>query len=91
MCSDTSSSQGLISQGGMGVWHVYILFPFPASHQRPLPLYFLVILLALQFLKLRLVDGKAEVEAKLGVWPHLMKISSWLNTRNGLVLFPVYI
>lgn len=28
MCSDTSSSQGLISLGKMGVWHVYILFPF---------------------------------------------------------------
>lgn len=28
MCSDTSSSRGLISQGKIGVWHVYILFPF---------------------------------------------------------------
>ncbi len=28
MCSDTSSSHSLISLGKMGVWHVYILFPF---------------------------------------------------------------
>lgn len=34
MCSDTSSTQGLISQGKMGVWHVYILFPFSVSHQQ---------------------------------------------------------
>lgn len=27
MCSDTLSSQGLISSGKIGVWHVYILFP----------------------------------------------------------------
>lgn len=28
MCSDTSSSQGLISHREIGVWHVSILFPF---------------------------------------------------------------
>lgn len=28
MCSDTSSSQGMISQGKIDVWHVYILFPY---------------------------------------------------------------
>ncbi len=35
MCSDTSSSQGLISQGKMGVWHVYILFPFLCRIKNP--------------------------------------------------------
>lgn len=39
MCSDTSSSQSLISQGEMGVWHVYILFPFLCRIKNP-PLYF---------------------------------------------------
>lgn len=34
MCSDTSSSQGLISQGKIGVWHVYILFPFLSHHKK---------------------------------------------------------
>lgn len=28
MCSAASSSHGLISQGGIGVWRVYILFAF---------------------------------------------------------------
>lgn len=35
MCSDTSSSQGLISQGKMGVWRVYILFPFLCCIKNP--------------------------------------------------------
>lgn len=39
MCSDTSSSQGLISQGKMGIWHVYILFPFLCCIKNPPPSY----------------------------------------------------
>lgn len=35
MCSDTSSSHSPISQEEMGVWHVYIFFPF-LSHQKSL-------------------------------------------------------
>lgn len=37
MCSDTSSSQSLISQGEMGVWHVYISFPFLCRIKNPPP------------------------------------------------------